>query len=77
MFAANYIIDAVQTAKLDLFRKIVSDPQLQKLAEDYIKAQSNFAKAAVTTTFDLAQYSFEKMSKPYFPENPGATAPKK
>lgn len=77
MYAANYVIDAVQNSKLNLFNKFVADKDLQKLAEDRIKAESNFAKSMVNTSLDLAQYSAEKMINLFFQKNQGADAPKK
>jgi len=61
MFSPEFFIDTIQTAKMSVFNRIVTDPELQRVAERYINTQTDFAKMLVRNTIDLAKYSLDNI----------------
>jgi hypothetical protein len=59
MFSPEFFIDIVQSTKKIVFNRIVSDPDLQRVAERYINTQTDFAKMLVLNAIDLAKYSWD------------------
>jgi hypothetical protein len=59
MFSPEFFIDTIQTAKRSVFNRIVTDPELQRVADRYINTQTEFAKMLVLNTIDLAKYSWD------------------
>jgi len=66
MFTPQFFIDTIQSTKKGIFKQIVQDPDLQRVADRYIDAQTDFAKMLVTNTVDIAKFSFEKATECVF-----------
>jgi hypothetical protein len=62
MFTPEFFIDTIQSAKRSVFRRIIQDEKLQKVADRYLDAQTDFAKMMVHNAIDLAKYSVDKCS---------------
>lgn len=76
-YSPDYIIDTVQTVKRVVTDQVYKDPTLNKAANDYITAQTQFAKMLAKNTIDLTTYSVESVSKFLFPKLEVKTADKK
>jgi hypothetical protein len=66
MFTPQFFIDTIQSTKRGVFKQIVKDPELQRVADRYIDSQTEFANMLVKNTIDIAKYSFEKMTECVF-----------
>jgi hypothetical protein len=62
MFTPQFFIDSIQSTKRGVFKQIIKDPELQRVADRYIDAQTEFANMLVTNTIAVARYSFEKVT---------------
>jgi hypothetical protein len=71
MFSPHFFIDTFQNTKKVVTNQIFKDSRLNKAANDYIDAQTAFAKMAVNNTIDMAKYSVESISKVWFPKKDG------
>jgi len=60
MFSPEFFIDTIQSTKRSVFNRIVKDPDLQKVADRYFDAQTDFAKMLVLNAIDLAKYSLDQ-----------------
>lgn len=67
MFTPDFFIDAFQTTKKVVFNQVISDKTLQRAAGEYVDAQTQFAKMIVHNTISVAKYSWETVSKCWFP----------
>jgi hypothetical protein len=63
MFTPEFFIDTMQSTKRGIFKQIIKDPDLQRVADRYIDAQTEFAKMLVSNTIDVAKYSFDKATE--------------
>jgi hypothetical protein len=61
MFTPEFFIDTIQSTKKSVFNRIITDPELQRVAERYINTQTDFAKILVRNTIDLAKYSLDSI----------------
>ncbi len=68
MFGPDFYIDAFQEAKRVVTNQVFKDPTLNKAANDYINAQTAFAKMLTHNAVDLTKYSVDKISKVLFPQ---------
>jgi hypothetical protein len=66
MFTPQFFIDTIQSTKRGVFKQIIKDPELQRAADRYINAQTDFANMLVQNTIDVARYSFEKTTECVF-----------
>jgi hypothetical protein len=66
MFTPQFFIDSIQSTKRGVFKQIIKDPELQRVADRYIDAQTEFANMLVTNTIAVARYSFEKATDSSF-----------
>jgi hypothetical protein len=60
MFTPQFFIETIQSTKRGVFKQIIKDPEIQRVADRYIDAQTEFANMLVTNTIAVARYSFEK-----------------
>jgi hypothetical protein len=60
MFSPEFFIDAIQHTKQSVFNRIIQDEDLQRVADRYIQAQTDFAKMMVRNAIDLAKYSLDQ-----------------
>jgi hypothetical protein len=78
MFTPQFFIDTIQNTKRSVFKQIVKDPDLQRVADRYLDAQTEFANMLVTNTIAVASYSFDKATSCVFAKKEQASqAPKK
>jgi hypothetical protein len=68
MFGPDFYIDTFQESKRVITNKIITDPTLNKAAQDYINAQTAFAKMLAHNAIDITKYSVESISKVLFPQ---------
>ena len=68
MFGPEFFIDTFQESKRVVTNQIFKDPTLNKAAQDYINAQTAFAKMLARNTVDITKYSVESISKVLFPQ---------
>jgi hypothetical protein len=68
MFTPNFYIDIFQDTKKTITNQVFKDPTLNKAANDYIVAQTAFAKMLTNNALELTQYSVESISKFLFPK---------
>jgi len=68
MFTPDFYIDLFQSTKRQLTNKVYQDEILNKAANDFITAQTTFAKMLAKNYIDLATYSVDSMSKVLFPK---------
>jgi hypothetical protein len=62
MFTPQFFIDTIQTTKRGVFKQIVKDPELQRVADRYLDAQTEFANMMVKNTIDVARYSLDQFT---------------
>ena len=68
MFTPDFYIELFQEGKSQLTNKFYKDETLNKAANDFITAQTAFAKMLSKNYIDLATYSVESISKVMFPK---------
>ena len=68
MFSPAFFIDAFQDTKRIVTNHVFKDPTLNKAANDYITAQTAFAKMLMNNAIDLSKYSVESIGKVLFPQ---------
>lgn len=73
MFSPTFFIDTFQDTKRIVTNQIFRDPTLNKAANDYITAQTAFAKMLVNNAIDVTKYSVESISKVLFPQGAEVT----
>lgn len=56
-------INYFQNAKSDMANRIIQDEQLREAAQNYIKAQTNFAHMLFDNTESMMKYTFDTMTK--------------
>ena len=61
MFSPEFFIETIQSTKKIVFKRIVQDEDLQRVADRYIDTQTDFAKMLVRNAIDLAKYSVDKL----------------
>lgn len=73
MFGPDFFIDTFQETKRVITNQVFKDPTLNKAAQDYINAQTAFAKMLSHNAIDLTKYSVESISKVLFPQSAEVT----
>lgn len=68
MFSPDFFIDTFQETKRAVTNQVIKDPTLNKAAQDYINAQTAFAKMLTRNAVDLTKYSVDSISKVLFPQ---------
>ena len=56
-------VNYFQNAKSDMTNRIIKDEQLREAAQNYIKAQTNFAHMLLDNTESMMNYTFDMMTK--------------
>jgi hypothetical protein len=62
MFTPDAIIDNIQGIKRSFTNQVITDPTFNKIAHDYINAQTEFAKMVSNNALTVAKYSAECLS---------------
>lgn len=57
------LVNYFQNAKSDFVRKTIQDETLAAAAQDYIKAQTNFAHMLIDNTETVMKHAFDTMTK--------------
>lgn len=57
------LVNYFQNAKSDFVRKTIQDETLAAAAQDYIKAQTNFAHMLINNTETVMKHAFDTMTK--------------
>lgn len=57
MFSLDFYIDSFQSTKRTITNQIFTDPKLNKAANSFIDAQTQFAKMMARNTVDMLKYS--------------------
>ena len=65
----EFFIDTFQGIKKDLTNKIITDKVMNQAANNYIVAQTAFAKMLVRNTSDLVKHSLESHNHYWFPKS--------
>lgn len=73
MFTPSFFIDTIQDTKRIVTNHVFKDPTLNKAANDYITAQTAFAKMLVNNSIDLTKYSVDSISRVLFPQSAEVT----
>ena len=73
MFTPSFFIDTIQDTKRVVTNQIIKDPTLNKAANDYINAQTAFAKMLVNNAIEVSKYSVDSISKVLFPQGAEVT----
>jgi hypothetical protein len=68
MFTPEFYIDLVQSTKRQLTNQVYKDATLNQAANNFIDAQTAFAKMLAKNYIDLSTYSVEAISKVMFPK---------
>ena len=63
MFTPSFYIDSFQSLKHDFTNKVITDPTLNKVANDFIDAQSAWAKMVVNNSTTVTKYLFDKQTE--------------
>ncbi len=71
MFGPDFMIDSFQGIKRALTNQVIKDPTLNKAANDFIDAQTAFAKMLAHNSIDVAKYSMDSITKCWFPKKEG------
>jgi hypothetical protein len=62
MFTPDTIIDNIQGIKRSFTNQVITDPTFNKIAHDYIDAQTEFAKMLARNALTVAKYSAEAVA---------------
>jgi hypothetical protein len=63
MFTPDFYIELFQSSKRHLTNKIITDKRVNKVANDFIDAQTVFAKMLAKNTIEMMSYTVDSMSK--------------
>jgi len=66
MFTPEFYIDLFQDGKRQLTNKVIKDDVLNKAANDYITAQTAFAKMLTNNAIEMTKHSVDSISKVLF-----------
>ena len=63
MFTLDFYIDSFQSTKRALTNQIFTDPKLNKAANKFIDAQTQFAKMLVQNSIELSKYTVDNLTQ--------------
>ena len=67
MFTPEFYIDLIQSSKMMATNQIYKDERLNKVANDFIDAQTVFAKMLAKNTIEMLSYTADSISKNKLP----------
>jgi len=67
MFTPEFYIDSFQSLKHSFTNKVITDPILNKAANAFIDAQTDWAKMVVLNTTNIAKYMADQQTEVLFP----------
>jgi hypothetical protein len=68
MFSLDFYIDSFQSTKRVITNQVFTDPKLNKAANKFIDAQTQFAKMLAQNTVDMLKYSTDSFTNKAFPK---------
>ena len=63
MYSTHSFIDIIQNAKKAYTNKVITDPELNKMANEFITSQTQFVKTLANNTEKMTKYLFDSISK--------------
>ena len=73
MFTPDFYIELFQSSKRMATNQIYKDERLNKVANDFIDAQTVFAKMMAKNTIEMLSYTVDSMSKTIYPHSEDET----
>ena len=73
MFTPDFYIEMFQTSKRMATNQVFKDERLNKVANDFIDAQTVFAKMLAKNTIEMLSYTVDSMSKTIYPHSEDET----
>ena len=73
MFTPDFYIDLLQSSKRMATNQIYKDERLNKVANNFIDAQTVFAKMMAKNTIEMLSYAADSMSKTIYPQGEDET----
>ena len=68
MFTPDFYIDLFQSSKRSATNTVFKDERLNKVANDFIDAQTVFAKMLAKNTIEMLSYTADSMSNAMYPQ---------
>ena len=68
MFNTDFYIDAFQHTKKTVTNQVITDPTLNKAANQFIEKQTEFAKMLTRNAQDVTKYYVDNMTHFLFPK---------
>jgi hypothetical protein len=68
MFTPDFYIEMFQSSKRMATDQIFKDERLNKIANDFIDAQTVFAKMLAKNTIEMLSYTVDSMNKTIYPQ---------
>ena len=69
MFTPDFYIEMFQSSKRTATNQVFKDERLNKVANDFIDAQTVFAKMLAKNTIEMLAYSVDSVSKIMYPHS--------
>ena len=73
MFTPDFYIDLFQSSKRTATNTVFKDERLNKVANDFIDAQTLFAKMIAKNTIEMLSYTADSMSNAMYPQGEDKT----
>jgi hypothetical protein len=73
MFTPDFYIELLQSSKRMATNQIFKDERMNKVANNFIDAQTVFAKMLAKNTIEMLSYAADSMSKTIYPHNEDET----
>ena len=68
MFTPDFYIEMFQSSKRTATNQVFKDERLNKVANDFIDAQTVFAKMMAKNTIEMLSYTVDSMNKTIYPQ---------
>lgn len=68
MFTPDFYIEMFQSSKRTATNQVFKDERLNKVANDFIDAQTVFAKMMAKNTIEMLSYAVDSMNKTIYPQ---------
>ena len=73
MFTPDFYIELLQSSKRMATNQIFKDERMNKVANNFIDAQTVFAKMLAKNTIEMLSYAADSMSKKIYPHSEDET----
>ena len=73
MFTPDFYIELLQSSKRMATNQIFKDERMNKVANNFIDAQTVFAKMLAKNTLEMLSYAADSMSKTIYPHSEDET----